>query len=152
MDEKAEMEQGIIEMANRHPGSAKAQFLRRVVTGDETPSEVEIVDMLESLAELQAQRAILASEYSEQIARLEAYRDEVCADVDEEIEALRSAIKAATIEHGKSVKASMLQASWSKPRIKWDDKALCGYATAGHPELFAFRDEGKPSCSIRARR
>lgn len=115
-------------------------------------SEQQIIEQLETLSELEAQRAVIASEWGTEIARLEAFQDEACADVDEAIKAARKDIKSTILAHGKSAKGSRLQASFTKGRIRWDDKALCGYATAGHPELFAFRHEGNESCSIRVRR
>ena len=82
------------------------------------------------------------------------------AEIDEEFAPLidtatgayaeaESAVKAAVAEHGATVKGQFLQAVWNKPRVTWDAKALDGYAI-NHPELFAFRTEGKPSVSIRA--
>jgi triosephosphate isomerase len=93
-------------------------------------SEREYVEqMLDTLAELEANRAFIASEWAEQITTLEAYRDAACEEVDEHIETLKKEIKAATVQIGASVNGARLQA-----------------------ELFAFRTEGKPSCSIRVRR
>ena len=82
------------------------------------------------------------------------------AEIDEEFERsiayaqaayteAEAIVKAAVAEYGATVKGQFLQAVWSKPRITWDAKALDGYAL-NHPELFAFRSEGKPSVSIRA--
>jgi hypothetical protein len=114
-------------------------------------NEQEIIDTMEALSELEAQRAVMASEYDTQIASLTAFRDGVCEEIDGQIEGVRLEIKAAVVELGKSVKAAHLHAVYSKPRVNWNSKALDGYALS-HPELFAFRREGKPSCSIRARR
>lgn len=114
-------------------------------------TEQEIIQKMEALSELEAQRAVMAGEYNEQIASLTAMRDGVCEEIDSTIQAAQQDIKAAVVEFGKSIKSARLHAVWSKPRVRWDSKALDGYAL-NHPELFAFRTEGKPSCSIRARR
>lgn len=112
----------------------------------------KIVNALEALAELRAEQVLLAMEYSKKIALLEAMRDGITSEIDERIDQLEKEIKASVKDFGSSVKSSTLHAVFSKPRITWDSKALDGYATGGHPELFAFRKEGKPSCSIRTRR
>lgn len=44
--------------------------------------------------------------------------------------------------------ANNMMAVWSKGRVTWDGKGLGGYMVA-HPEIEAFRREGKPSVSIR---
>ena len=57
-------------------------------------------------------------------------------------------VRLAILERGESLKTDRVHAVYSKPRVRWDAKALDGYAI-NHPELFAFRTEGKPSVSIR---
>jgi hypothetical protein len=110
---------------------------------------LEIQQMLDALDELQAQRTVLAAPLQEKITTLTAERDHLTMDLDESITTLTADIKAAVLDLGNSVKATHLHAVWSKPRVSWDTKSLDGYAVA-HPELFAFRKEGKPSVSIRA--
>ena len=110
---------------------------------------LEIQRMLDALDELQAQKIILATPLQEKITALTAERDQLTMNLDESIMTLTANIKGAVLDLGKSVKATHLQAVWSKPRVSWDTKSLDGYAVA-HPELFAFRKEGIPSVSIRA--
>lgn len=88
-------------------------------------------------AEVKAKLADIDDEFSPLIAGAQ----EIYADAE-------AAVKAAVAEHGSTVKGQFLQAVWSKPRVTWDVNALDGYAL-NHPELFAFRTEGKPSVSIR---
>lgn len=111
----------------------------------------QIVNALETLAEMQAERAIKAQEIDVMLAFLETRKESKTEEIDGRIERLTAEIKHLVIEHGKSVKASVLHAVWSKPRVRWDAKSLDGYAL-DHPALFAFRTEGKASCSIRARK
>ena len=117
----------------------------------------------ELLRNLEDTRAML----DDIIARRDTLKDEAMplevkqrmAEIDEEFESIiasaqaayaeaESTVKSAVFNHGATVKGQFLQAVWSKPRITWDAKALDGYAL-NHPELFAFRTEGKPSVSIR---
>jgi len=91
-------------------------------------------------------------DYNRQIAQLEAMRDGITEEIDGQIDRLTKEIKFKAVDYGASVKGATMQAIWCKPRIKWDAKALDGYATGGHPELFAFRTEGMPSVRVQARR
>lgn len=111
----------------------------------------QIINALELLAEMQAERALMTQEIDVMLAFLETRKESKTEEIDGQIERLTAEIKHLVVEHGKSVKAAVLHAVWSKPRVKWDSKALDGYAL-NHPELFAFRTEGKASCSIRVRR
>lgn len=59
-----------------------------------------------------------------------------------------AAAKQAVAENGKTAKGQFLQVVYTKPRVSWDAKALDGFAV-NHPELFAFRKEGKAGASVR---
>lgn len=122
---------------------------------------MEIRNLLEQLAEARHNAEILRMD--KQTAIDSAIPDEVrnaLRDIDLEYEGkeqhlherifeLESQVKMAVTQHGESVKHSGLNAVFSGGRVSWDSKALDGYAL-NHPELFAFRKEGKPSVSIRA--
>lgn len=111
----------------------------------------QIVNALEMLAGMQAERACMTQEIDVMIAFLRVRKEAKTEEVDGQIERLTAEIKHLVVEHGKSVKASVLHAVWSKPRVRWDAKSLDGYAL-DHPALFAFRTEGKASCAIRVRK
>jgi hypothetical protein len=64
------------------------------------------------------------------------------------IDALESEIKADTLAHGETVKASGFLAVWTKGRVSWDSKGLAGYAQV-HPEVLEYRKEGEPSVTVR---
>jgi hypothetical protein len=64
------------------------------------------------------------------------------------IEGLEAEIKAETLTHGESVRASGIQAVWTKGRQSWDSKGLTNYGDS-HPEILQFRKEGDPSVAIR---
>lgn len=122
----------------------------------------EIITLLDQLAEIESQIDVLNIERT--IARKAAIPAEVQAELDA-IEAefqskkdaaeanvveLRDRIDPLVLEHGASVKGERMTAVYMKPRITWDAKALDGYAI-NHPELFAFRKEGKPTVTVRHR-
>lgn len=114
-------------------------------------TELEIRQRLDALDELKAQRTVLVADIQAKITELEAERDMLALDLDDAIDTVTKDIKSTVLEHGQSVKATHLHAVWSKPRISWNNKGLDGYAIA-HPEILAFRKEGRPSVSIRASR
>jgi phage host-nuclease inhibitor protein Gam len=115
------------------------------ILGDE--NEVEIQDLLDTLADLRAQQTALAQPFAEQIAALEKELAETTSEIEEQINALERAVKRAIIAHGASVKGARMHAIYVQPRITWDTKRLEGYAEA-HPEIKAFRRVGKPSVRI----
>lgn len=128
-------------------------------------NEQKIKELLEKLAEFQAQRdaetlqknsekqalidAVLTPEIKQKLSDIEAEfagrGDAVASNIAE----LEAQIRTAVIESGTSVKGSILHAVYAKGRVSWDTKALDGYVKA-HPELAEFRKEGEPSVSIRA--
>ena len=119
-----------------------------------------IEQMLDQLAEFEAQRdliavrkqeavdAVLTDEIKAKLAEIDAEFDPLYQPVNEQIETLTAGIKAAVIEHGATVKGQYRQAVLSSGRVSWDTKALDGYAAA-HPEIAPFRKVGEPSVSIR---
>jgi predicted transcriptional regulator len=125
-------------------------------------NENEIKLKLDQLAEFQSQRdvamlekqrlldEIYTAEIKARMAEIEAEFAIKTEGITTNIAALESEIKRAVVEHGASVKGSVLHAVFAKGRISWDTKSLDGYAAA-HPELLSFRKEGEPSVSIRTR-
>ncbi len=113
----------------------------------EVADEIEIRDLLDILADLNAQRAGLAAPFAEQIAALQAQLVQATADMDEQIAAVQNAVKRAIMAHGATVETEHLRAMYVKPRVIWDTQRLEGYAEA-HPEIRVFRREGEPSVRI----
>lgn len=123
-------------------------------------TEQQIVELLEELAEVRAgidllnadraiaQAAAIPLEVQKTLADIEAEYEPVLIKGNEKAKALETKIKTAVLEHGASVKDAEIQAIYTKGRVTWNADALDGYAV-NHPELFAFRKEGKPSVSIR---
>jgi hypothetical protein len=66
----------------------------------EVADEIEIRDLLDILADLNAQRAGLAAPFAEQIAALQAQLVQATADMDEQIAAVQNAVKRAIMAHG----------------------------------------------------
>jgi len=120
----------------------------------------KIVTMLDALAEMQAERDLLASDKQRMIEDAISPAEVVKALADEaefamkgeglqaNITELDAAVKAQVLAHGDKVRGMHLQAVWTKGRVSWDTKALDGYAAA-HPEIAQFRTTGEPSVSIR---
>ena len=121
---------------------------------------MSIQEMLDQLAEYQAQRALLDVKRQELVN--EVYTPEIQARlteidiefaplfnaVDENINALTDNIKAEVITTGASVKGAHLQAVYTKGRVSWDTKIIEGLAVV-FPDLEKARKIGDPSVSIR---
>ena len=121
---------------------------------------MSIQEMLDQLAEYQAQRALLDVKRQELVN--EVYTPEIQARlteidiefaplfnaVDENINALTDNIKAEVIATGASVKGAHLQAVYTKGRVSWDTKIIEGLAVV-FPDLEKARKIGDPSVSIR---
>ncbi len=60
-----------------------------------------------------------------------------------------SALKAAVLATGNTIRGSHLMAMWVKGRETWDTSKLAGFAVA-HPELLELRKVGDPTVTIRA--
>ena len=91
---------------------------------------------------------IMTPEIREQLAEVDAEFDPKVADLKRTLSILEAQIKEQVLIAGKTVKGSLHQFVFSKPRVSWDTKALDGYALA-HPEIAQFRTEGSPSVSVR---
>ena len=119
-----------------------------------------IVDKLNHLAQMRAQRANLTAEKQAAIDRvvtpeLKAQFDaiereftETEKDLDDTIAVLEAGIKAAVLQQGVSATGQHLQATWTKGRVTWDTRALDHYSML-HPEIRTYRKEGEPFVVIR---
>jgi hypothetical protein len=119
----------------------------------------EISQLLDQLANFQAQRDVLNLQKKELIdqilseeikARLEEIEAEFATRmeaVEENIALLEEEVKAEVIRHGATVRGTFLRAVWNKGRISWDSHGIERYAKS-HPEVLGFRKQGKPYVSI----
>jgi len=118
-----------------------------------------IIEQLQQLAELRAAEQVTRADYEQRRAEIlkavQAELDALAAEYEplletagERIAALQDDIKAAVAEAGQSVRHGIIQAVYARGRTTWDTKGLDAYAEE-HPEVQAFRREGKPSVSIR---
>lgn len=122
--------------------------------------KVKTNDDMKALAEARAVADVLRMEMQKLIDNVisDTQRAEIIsieAEFEPLIESAQNAVtqaekkvKADILDLGESYKYAGLHAIYRKPSAKWDTKAIDGYAI-NHPELFAFRSEGKPSVSIR---
>lgn len=119
----------------------------------------EIAEMLDRLANYQAQRDVLNLQKRELIdqiltdeikARLEEIEAEFATRmeaVEANIAVLEEEIRAEVVRHGTTVKGTFLRAVWNKGRVSWDTKGIERYAR-DHPEVLRFRKQGQPYVSI----
>ena len=127
--------------------------------------ENEVAQQIAHIAALRAQiTALQANLREEQLAllifdpdikvqwlRLEEITAVHVQDLQGQAEEVANRVKQSVLELGHTVAGADgagLSAVWSKGQIKWNDASLLGYAAA-HPEIKAFRAEGKPSVSLR---
>ena len=119
-----------------------------------------VVDLLDQLAEYQAQRdvlrmdkealiaSIIPDEIKEKIAEIEEEFSEKVRTANENISGTETIIRNEVADYGKTIRGAHLMAVCSKGRTTWNTKALEGYSVA-HPEILAFREVGEPSVGIR---
>lgn len=108
------------------------------------------------LAELEEERAgaienVIPHEVKKRIEKVGAGFAFRIQQASVNIASIKAAIKDDTLALGSTVKGTDYMAVWAKGRVTWDNKGLGGYMIA-HPEIEAFRREGKPSVSIRRRK
>jgi hypothetical protein len=130
-----------------------------------SPKEMEVAQQIAHIAALRAQlTALQANLRDEQLAllifdpdikaqwlRLEEIVAAQVQDLQSQIEEVADRVKQSVLELGHTVASADdagLSAVWSKGQVKWNDASLLGYAAA-HPEIKAFRSEGKPSVALR---
>ena len=111
--------------------------------------ESTLADLLGEKA--QATKAAIPIEVSERIGKIEIEFADRLYVANVNIASTKAAIKDGTLELGSTVKGADYMAVWAKGRVTWDGKGLSGYMVA-HPEIEAFRKEGKPSVSIRRKK
>jgi hypothetical protein len=119
----------------------------------------DITQMLDQLANFQAQRDVLNLQKRELVdqilteeikARLEEIEAEFAIRmeaVEENIALLEGEIRNEVIQHGATVKGTFLRAVWNKGRVSWDTRGIERYAQS-HPEVLDFRKQGNPYVSI----
>ena len=91
---------------------------------------------------------VLTPEIKDLLAEIDAEFDPKIAALNMTLSILEAQIKEQVLISGQTVKGSLHQFVFSKPRVSWDTKLLDGYAMA-HPEILHFRKEGNPSVSVR---
>ncbi len=120
---------------------------------------MELTELLDALAEAQAQQDLLRMDYAAaqaailapvqpEIAALDAELLPQQAVIGQRIAELEAAVRAGVLAHGATVKGARLQAVFMKGRESWDGKLLGGYALV-HPEILNARKVSEPSVSIR---
>jgi len=120
---------------------------------------MEIVELLDQLAELKAASDVTRLEYeSKKTLILQPVQDELKAldsefapmfnSVGERITELEKQVKELVLVGGKSVKGTNLHAIYMKGKITWMTDRLDGFMVA-HPELAQLRNVGEPSVQIR---
>ena len=67
--------------------------------------------------------------------------------IEARVEELKAKIKAAVLERAATYTGNAWRIEFKKGKITWNDNKLIGFAAA-HPELLAFRAEGKPSVAF----
>jgi len=92
--------------------------------------------------------SVITDEIKQQLKDIDAELKPDFEQIDNVINDLTQEIKESVVAHGESVKGEHMRASFIKGRVTWDSKKLEGYAQA-HPEILAFRKEGKPYASIK---
>lgn len=120
----------------------------------------EIIATLDTIAEYQAERdvlaldkqtkidAVLTDEIKAALAEIDAEYSGKFAAVDANIAVQTEKAKALVIQHGASVKGAYLHAVYSAGRVSWDSKKLDGMI-AIIPAIADARKVGEPSVSLR---
>lgn len=91
---------------------------------------------------------VLTPEIKDQLAEIDAEFDPKIEELNQSKAILEAQIKEQVLIAGQTIKGSIHQFVFSKPRVSWDTKLLDGYAMA-HPEILQFRKEGSASVSVR---
>jgi hypothetical protein len=122
--------------------------------------EQSIHQKLDRLAELKSQAdaislhyadiraTIVPAEILQALADLDAEKATALEELSGGIASLEDEIKANVLANGATVKGAYLMAVYAKGRVSWDQKLLDGFALA-HPEIAAARKVGDPSVSFR---
>jgi uncharacterized protein YifE (UPF0438 family) len=120
---------------------------------------VEVVRTFQALAQARADRSALEAQYTAaRAAVLALVRDQLNA-VDEEFagrvaeaaheaDATEQAVRELVLRLGRSVNLAGIRATYSSPRVSWDNERMEAYAQH-HPEVLAFRKLGKPFVALK---
>ncbi len=123
-----------------------AQQIARIVA-----LRAQIAALQVTLRNEQLDLLIFDPDIKAQWLRLEKIAAAQMQDLQVQIEEVTNHVKQAVLEIGHTIAGADgvgLSAVWGKGQVKWNDASLLGYAAA-HPEIKAFRAEGKPSVSLR---
>lgn len=112
----------------------------------------QLAAVRDTAAELAAGIEAIIAQALEQSGLADAVADirENLAEANRYAGELEGEIKGYVLQVGSTVRGASapLMAVYSRGQVKWSDEKLTGYAAA-HPEILAFRTEGKPTVSIR---
>lgn len=123
---------------------------------------IEVMQLLNQLEELQAQRDALrlqkqecidlvyTNEVKEKLDAIEAEFSPLSAAVEQNIADLEAQVKQEVLKGGETVKGTHLMAVYNKPRVSWNSDKLEGLALV-IPKILDAREVGKPSVTIRKR-
>lgn len=123
------------------------------------PTENDIRARLDELAEVrnaaevtrldyEAKRAEILRSVQAELDALEAEYEPLLESARARAEALEAEVREAVLRYGATVKGSAYQAVYVQGRVTWDNQKLDRYAQE-HPEILAYRREGRPSVSLR---
>ena len=132
------------------------------MTEPDLPIQIDqdaVANLLDQLAELRATVEILNADRrakeAEILAAVKPELDALAAEyvplvqvANERAEGLESAIKAAVVNAGHTIRGERYMAVYAKGHTSWDTKKLQGLALA-HPEISACATVGKPIVSLR---
>ncbi|WP_135612781.1 hypothetical protein [Methanococcoides sp. AM1] len=106
-------------------------------------SSEEIDQELAEIMTLQQEMQVALGPLKEQREELESQIREIMDPFVLKIQEITERVEAAVLENAESFKGDHGKVTFRKsyPRYTWDNKALEGYAAAGHDELFQFRKE-----------
>lgn len=110
----------------------------------------EIDDCLAQVMTLQQEMQVALGPLKEQREELEAQMREVMDPFVVRIQEITERVEAGVLENAESFKGDHGKVTFRKEyaRYSWDNKALEGYAAAGHDELFQFRKESIVKASV----
>ncbi len=104
---------------------------------------VDIDHELSEIQSLKEQIQLRTESQREQMDVLEKQVREIMDPYVMKIQEITERVEAAVLENAESFKGDHGKVTFRKsyPRYSWDNKALEGYAAAGHDELYQFRKE-----------
>ncbi|WP_440952057.1 host-nuclease inhibitor Gam family protein [Methanococcoides sp. FTZ1] len=106
-------------------------------------SPEEIDQAFAKIMSLKQEMQVAVAPMKSQMDALESEMREIMDPFVAQIQEQEEVIREAVLENQASFKGDFGKATFRKayPRYSWDNKALEGYAAAGHEELFQFRKE-----------